>query len=349
MARSGSKDESTGSSPDAGRAPGVGDAAGLPARTPAPRTASRRPTIVVAGGRTDVGMVRTLNEDAYLVAALGDDGVVTKGNTTLLTVPRTPVMMVVADGVGGAASGEIASLMATDTMLIELRRRYEREWVPTAAGVEAALRGAIAAANHVIFTYSAANPQHRGMATTATLVVVQDGVISIAQVGDSRAYLVRGGEARQITRDQSLVQRLLDAGEITEQEAARSDRRNIILQALGSEPGIAPDIYRVQAEVGDVLLLCSDGLSNLVGPEDIARVALSTDDMGLVCERLVDCANSRGGHDNITSVAARFQPATPQAAGRMAGDSANPGGGARTARPGSAFQGLSGRVRRWLR
>lgn len=289
-----------------------------------------------------MGRVRALNEDAYLVAALGDDGVVTKGNTTLLRVPRTPVMMVVADGVGGAASGEIASLMATDTMLIELRRRYERGWVPGHAGVEAALRSAVAAANHVIFTYSAANPQHRGMATTSTLVVIHDGIISLAQVGDSRAYLVRGGEARQVTKDQSLVQRLVDAGEITEEEAARSDRRNIILQALGSESSVAPDIYREKAEVGDVLLLCSDGLSNHVRPHDVSRIALADNDMGTVCERLVACANSRGGYDNITVVAARFEPAdmnsehAPQTATQRATQE-------------SAYQGLSGRVRRWLR
>jgi protein phosphatase len=293
-----------------------------------------RQLVVVAGGRTDVGRVRTLNEDAYLVAALGDDGVVTKGSTTTLTVPRTPVLLVVADGVGGAASGEIASLMATDTMLIELRRRYEREWVPGHVNVDVALRSAIAAANHVIFTYSSANPQHRGMATTATLAVVHDGMISIAQVGDSRAYLVRGGQARQITKDQSLVQRLIDAGEITETEAAHSDRRNIILQALGSEPGVNPDIYWEEAEVGDVLVLCSDGLSNHVTPHDIARYALADDDMGMVCERLVACANSRGGHDNVTVVAARFEPASL--------DQPN------TATRESAYRGLSGRVRRWL-
>ncbi len=312
------------------------------ARSPTDRGAAtrmERALVVVAGGRTDVGRVRPLNEDAYLVAALGDDGVVTKGNTTLLTVPKTPVMAVVADGVGGAASGEIASLMATDTMLIELRRRYERDWTDGNAAAEVALRSAIAAANHVIFTYSAANPQHRGMATTATLVLVHEGVMSIAQVGDSRAYLVRDGEARQVTKDQSLVQRLLDAGEITAQEAAQSDRRNIILQALGSEPGVAPDIYHVKAEVGDVLLLCSDGLSNHVSPHDLARIALADNDMCSVCEKLVACANSRGGTDNITVVAARFQPAAPP----------NHASAIPPATQESAYQGLSGRVRRWLR
>lgn len=280
-----------------------------------------------------MGRVRSLNEDAYLVAALGDDGTVLKGATESLTIANTPAFLVVADGVGGAASGEIASLMATDTSLIELRRRYEHDWNPSNRGIEQALRGAMAAANRVIFTYSRAHPQHRGMATTQTLAVVQDDVIHVAQIGDSRAYLVRGGTARQITKDQSLVQRLVDAGELTEEEALVSDRRNIILQALGSEASVAPDVYREHADAGDVLVLCSDGLSNHVTPHDIARVALSDDDMGAVCERLVGCANSRGGHDNITVVAARFV--------RERGDG--------IAMRGSTSQAAASRGRRWRR
>ena len=311
----------------------------MPVREIPDPAAAPRGLVVVAGGRTDVGRVRNLNEDSYLVAALGRDAVVMKGATTTLTVPHTPALLVVADGVGGAASGEIASLMATDTMFIELRRRYESEWPRTPAGVEAALRSAMSSANHVIFTYASGNPQHRGMATTATLALVHHSVITIAQVGDSRAYLVRGGEARQITKDQSLIQRLIDAGEMTEGEAAHSDRRNIILQALGSEATVIPDMYREQAEVGDVLVLCSDGLSNLVGANDIARIALADDNMETVCERLVSCANSRGGHDNITVVAARFEPADPNEP---------PPPRAPTTRE-STSPGLSDRVRRWLR
>ncbi len=309
----------------------------MPGREPPRPSEPARPLVVVAGGRTDVGRVRTLNEDSYLVAALGRDAVVMKGTTTTITIPQTPALLVVADGVGGAASGEIASLMATDTMFIELRRRYESsDWPATAAGVEAALRAVVSAANHVIYTYAVGNPQHRGMATTATLAVVHESTITIAQVGDSRAYLVRGGDARQITRDQSLIQRLIDAGEMTEGEAATSDRRNIILQALGSEATVSPDLYRERAEAGDVLLLCSDGLSNLVGPADMARIALADDNMETVCERLVGYANSLGGHDNITVVAARFEPGEPS--------SAPP-----TTTPGSTSPGLSDRVRRWLR
>jgi protein phosphatase len=311
----------------------------MPERDLPPPTETARHLLVVAGGRTDVGRIRTLNEDSYLVAALGRDAVVKKGTTTTLTVPHTPALLVVADGVGGAASGEIASLMATDTVFIELRRKYEADWPRTQSGVDAALRAAISAANHVIFTYSSGNPQHRGMATTATLAVVHDSMITIAQVGDSRAYLVRAGIARQITKDQSLIQRLIDAGEITESEAAHSDRRNIILQALGSEATVTPDIYREQAEVGDVLLLCSDGLSNLVPPNDIARIALADDNMETVCERLVAIANAHGGHDNITVVAARFEPADPD----------EPEEPAPAVRQESTSPGLSDRVRRWLR
>lgn len=299
-------------------------------------TDSTRPLAIIAAGQTDVGRVRALNEDSFLVAALGSDGVVTKGTTSTIALPATPALLVVADGVGGAASGEIASLMATDTVFIELRRRFEDGWVQGAANVDAALRAAIAAANHVIHTYSSSNPQHRGMATTATLALVEQGVITIAQVGDSRAYLAHDGEARQITKDQSLIQRLIDAGEITADEAAHSDRRNIILQALGSEPTVTPDIYRETAEAGDVLVLCSDGLSNYVTREDIARIALAGDDMGAVCEKLIDAANARGGHDNITVVAARFAPADPE----------QPAGSATRV---SSSQGLSDRVRRWLR
>jgi len=311
----------------------------MPARdTPGP-SEEARPLVVVAGGRTDIGRVRTLNEDSYLVAALGRDAVVMKGATTTLRVPHTPALLVVADGVGGAASGEIASLMATDTMFIELRRKYESDWPRTPGGVEAALKAAVIAANHVIYTYSSGNPQHRGMATTATLAVVHDSNITVAQIGDSRAYLVRAGVARQITKDQSLIQRLIDAGEMTEGEAAHSDRRNIILQALGSEPTVIPDTYRERAEAGDVLILCSDGLSNLVSAADIARIALADDNMETVCERLVANANAHGGHDNITVVAARFEPGDADAA---------PAPTPSTTRE-STSPGLSDRVRRWLR
>jgi hypothetical protein len=130
--------------------------------------------------------------------------------------------------------------------------------------------------------------------------------VYLAQVGDSRAYLVRGGIAAQITKDQSLMQKLVEAGELTQEEAEQSERRNIILQALGPEPNIKVDLTAQQLRRGDTLVLCSDGLSGQVKPEEIARIVSEEQDLVTACKRLIDLANENGGPDNITVIAARF-------------------------------------------
>jgi protein phosphatase len=129
----------------------------------------------------------------------------------------------------------------------------------------------------------------------------------LAQVGDSRAYLVRDGVARQITRDQSLMQRLVDAGELTQDEAERSERRNIILQALGPEPSVKIDLTHQRLSRGDTLVLCTDGLSGLVRADEIAEVITQIPDLAAACQELIDRANEQGGPDNITVIAARFE------------------------------------------
>jgi protein phosphatase len=144
------------------------------------------------------------------------------------------------------------------------------------------------------------------MGTTATVAGVLGDSVYLAQVGDSRAYLVRGGVAQQITKDQSLMQKLVEAGELTEEEAAQSERRNIILQALGPEPQIKIDLTHQQLRRGDVLVLCSDGLSGQVKTEEIARIVSEEDDPMTACKRLIDRANDAGGPDNITVIVARF-------------------------------------------
>jgi protein phosphatase len=144
------------------------------------------------------------------------------------------------------------------------------------------------------------------MGTTATVAGLLGDTLYVAQVGDSRAYLVRDGVARQITKDQSLMQKLIEAGELTEEEAAQSERRNIILQALGPEPMIKIDLTHQQVRRGDVLVLCSDGLSGQVSKEEIARVVTEEPDLVSACKRLIDLANENGGPDNITVIAARF-------------------------------------------
>jgi protein phosphatase len=144
------------------------------------------------------------------------------------------------------------------------------------------------------------------MGTTSTVAGVIGTDLYLAQVGDSRAYLIRQGVAVQITKDQSLMQRLVEAGEITEEEAEHSERRNIILQALGPDPRVKVDLTIQPLRQGDVLVLCSDGLSGQVKKDEIAQVVSSTPDLVEVTAKLIALANERGGPDNITAVAARF-------------------------------------------
>src|SRR5207247_3110331 len=151
-----------------------------------------------------------------------------------------------------------------------------------------------------------AHAEARGMGTTTTVAGVLGARCYVTQVGDSRAYLVRHGQAHQLTKDRSLMQRLVEAGELTEEEAAQSERRNIILQALGPDAKVKVDLTQQELRRGDLLVLCSDGLSGLVKKEEIAAaVGLGTDLAG-AAERLIALANERGGPDNITVIIARF-------------------------------------------
>jgi protein phosphatase len=144
------------------------------------------------------------------------------------------------------------------------------------------------------------------MGTTTTAVGVFADHLFLTQVGDSRAYLIRQGRAVQLTKDQSLMQRLVEAGELTEEEAAKSERRNIILQALGPDPRVKVDLTHQELRRGDILVLCSDGLSGLVKKEEIAELAGRERDLQVACDQLVALANERGGPDNITVILARF-------------------------------------------
>jgi protein phosphatase len=144
------------------------------------------------------------------------------------------------------------------------------------------------------------------MGTTATAVGVLGDRLYLTQVGDSRAYLIRRNTAHQLTKDQSLMQRLVEAGELTEEEAAQSERRNIILQALGPDAKVKVDLTHQDVRKGDLLVLCSDGLSGQVRKDEIARIATETQDLVQACDRLISLANDRGGPDNITVIVARF-------------------------------------------
>jgi protein phosphatase len=281
--------------------------------------------IVSVYGLTDVGRTRGHNEDAFLVADLAT------GDSASLPLTRTMVagdrglLLMVADGMGGAAAGEVASSMAVDAVLGELRLH----WVdgppsadPTAFAI--ALHGATKIANDRIHRYATEHPENRGMGTTATIAGILGDFLYVAQVGDSRAYLIRGRRASQITKDQSLMQRLIEAGEITAEEAEVSERRNIILQALGPESYVKIDVTRQQLRRGDVVVLCSDGLSGVVRDVEIAEIVGEGTDLVAASQQLIARANDNGGPDNITVVTARFdgdglaEPAASDAVGHSA-------------------------------
>lgn len=259
---------------------------------------------------TDVGKTREHNEDTFLVADLERVAPLDFGTGVLQTAPGAHgLLFLVADGMGGAASGEIASGMAGQVVLTSLGSAWNADGPLNEDAFAAALRDATETANSSIHQFARENPEHRGMGTTATLAGLYGDKLFLAQVGDSRAYLVRGGQAKQLTKDQSLMQRLVEAGELTQEEADASDRRNIILQALGPAAHVTVDLTHQQLRRGDTLLLCSDGLSGLVRADEIAYLASHLDSVEALCHALVDRANERGGPDNITVIAARFDGA----------------------------------------
>ena len=264
------------------------------------------PVQVSVFGKTDLGRTREHNEDTFLVADLST------GNASLhpevrqhKVGPRGSLFMV-ADGMGGAAAGELASAMAADLIYHHLATAWVSDGDASADRFAFRMKEAVELANQKIYGYAREHPEVRGMGTTVTAAGVNGHELYLAQIGDSRAYLVRNGEAIQITKDQSLMQRLVDAGELTEEEAEQSERRNIILQALGPDPRVKVNLTRQALRRGDTLIICSDGLSGLVKREEFPAMVAANPELADLCSALIDLANERGGPDNITVVTARF-------------------------------------------
>jgi serine/threonine protein phosphatase PrpC len=254
-------------------------------------------------GRTDVGQIREHNEDNFLVADL------TRKTRSLLEADRTSTvgpngtLLGVCDGMGGAAAGEVASQLAVDIIYEKMagaavpRNRDEFAY---------RLVHSVEAAGLRIFTEAKVDRARRGMGTTATIAGLIDNHLFLAQVGDSRGYVLRGEKLVQVTRDQSLVNQLIEAGQLTEAEAETFEHNNIILQALGTADTVQVDLTYVTLHRGDTLMLCSDGLSGMVRFDEIREVLLTISDPLEACRELTDRANQAGGHDNITVIVARF-------------------------------------------
>ena len=255
---------------------------------------------------TDVGITREHNEDAYAYLDLTSGQSHVDVQNGVIDVGQRGVILVVADGMGGAAAGEIASEMAVEAVLDTFRAQWMRQVARDTDTFVETIRDAADTANHRIFAYAGAHPEHAGMGTTATIAGLLGNSLYLAQVGDSRAYIVRDGVALQITKDQSLMQQLIEAGEMTPDQAEVSERRNIILQALGPDSTVRPDFTQQPLARGDTLVLCSDGLTTHLRANDIARIVTASRDPEIACEQLIAAANAEGGHDNITVVVATF-------------------------------------------
>ena len=232
--------------------------------------------------KTDRGRVRTDNQDAYFAGKITDDS----------------AFAVVCDGMGGANAGNVASELAVRHISEYVIRSYRDGMDMT--DTEKTLKNAIVSANISLYDKAVNNAELAGMGTTAVAAFVKDGTAVIAHVGDSRIYLVNG-EIKQLTRDHSVVQSLIESGKITPEDAKVHPRKNVITRALGAEENVAVDSDCLNLSNGDTLLLCSDGLTNFLDDKDILKV-FQNNDISAVAERLVEEANENGGGDNITVV-----------------------------------------------
>lgn len=265
-----------------------------------------------------VGRVRKGNEDNYLLLNLArsqfwtssqDDGELVI-ESQRFEIDGSGIVMAVSDGMGGALAGEVASTMAVETvsekLLADVTNNNLVSELPDQELITK-LYNATVFANALIHQQGRTDPQYQGMGATFTGIGVTPGAADIIQVGDSRAYLVRSGKIYQVTKDQSLVQQLIDAQQISAAEAETHTLKNVILQALGAQNEIYPISARVEPCNNDVFLICSDGLSNKVAAADMQKTIIDNiDELQNACAGLVKMANENGGEDNITVVLAKF-------------------------------------------
>ena len=235
-------------------------------------------------GLTDPGCVREQNQDAFQLEQLD----------------KNTLLCVVCDGMGGAKSGNVASKLAVEVFVEEIRRTWtagmEQEQV------DQMLEGAVKLANYTVYDQSQQSEVFSGMGTTLVAALIRDFQVSVVNVGDSRAYRINREGVRCLTTDHSLVQLMVDRGELTPEMAKNYPGKNFITRAIGTEPMVLCDLYHLDVERGDALLLCSDGLSNLLDEQEILFEVVHGTNKQLCCQRLLEIAKNRGAPDNVTSV-----------------------------------------------
>ena len=235
-------------------------------------------------GLTDPGCVRKQNQDAFQIEQLD----------------RGTLLCVVCDGMGGAKSGNIASSLAVEVFVEEIRR----SWMPgmDQEKIDLMLRSAVKLANFTVYDQSAQFEEFDGMGTTLVAAFVRGKTATVINVGDSRCYGIDRGGIRQITRDHSLVQLMVDRGELTPEMAKTYPGKNFITRAIGTEPVVMSDLFHLDVSRGDFLLLCSDGLSNTMDDQEILFEVVHGVNKRQCCKRLLNIAKNRGAPDNVTSV-----------------------------------------------
>jgi serine/threonine protein phosphatase PrpC len=270
---------------------------------------------VAYAGRTHTGKVRSHNEDQFLIARLNKSMQVCASSLAdsgaQLFSDEEGYLLVVADGMGGASGGEHASALAVAT--VEDFTLNTLKWFLHLGGSDehallAELRAGLDRADRAVHDRARVAPRLHGMGTTLTLAFSVGRDLYIVHAGDTRAYLLRGGSLKQLTRDHTLVQMLVSHGALSPEDARTHRRRNVVTNVVGGpSEGVHADVRKVELRDGDALLLCSDGLSSPVGDEAIAEVLSATADPGAACDRLIGLALERGAPDNVTAVVARYR------------------------------------------
>ncbi len=261
---------------------------------------------------------------ALEVAAQTDPGVVRSHNEDSIATREPVGLVVLADGMGGYNAGEVASGMATALLTSELEKLFIAQ-SPSQVGAggtafaHTALTQEIARANGAIYQAARSQPQYSGMGTTLVTAVFHNNSVTVAHIGDSRMYRLRNEQFETITRDHSLLQEQIDAGLITKEQARLSQNKNLVTKALGVDPEVEPSIQTLPVQIGDVYLLCSDGLNDMVEDDEIGMtLGMLAANLGLCATQLIQLANDNGGRDNVSVILVKVKGDFAEETGRWA-------------------------------
>src|SRR5450631_1254126 len=251
-------------------------------------------------GATDIGASRANNQDTFVIADLQSGDLSNPCSRKEIPLSRHGILLLVCDGMGGAAAGDVAARIAAEA----IKQQLVGAGPAVATSPDKSLKSAVSGANGAVFAEAKAHPETRGMGTTCTAAIVLPDRLFIAQVGDSRAYLLRGGRLELLTRDQTMTEQLLDTGALRPEDVGTFPYGHVLSQALGTQSTVQPITSEVRLRRGDRMLLCSDGLHGPVSAEEIARILGAAADIDGVAHGLIQAALAAGGPDNVTVVVA---------------------------------------------